>query len=191
MSGDDWVCALVAVGTAAAGQPCVVRSSVASEMCAPGLWCDVVDNGSGTCAEPIVPGGACDDPDDVCRDHLVCLVDETGVGTCGAVTLVDTVGGSCTRQVAPPFRLCDISKGLYCENSACIELGDGSPGSRCALGDAFEGLCGEGLYCGGDDTAPTCAAQLEPGAACDNSRACAYGCDYSSNTCAPQYCQAN
>lgn len=186
-------CASVVAGTGTLGGPCDVESAAVEDRCQEGLFCNE-DSGlsTGTCTAPIPAGEDCDDPDDVCADRLTaCLSDSNGAGKCGTITLVKEAGEACNERGAGQLSMCDPVLMLECVDSICVQLGDGSEGSRCSNSDSFEQMCDDGLYCSETTEPPSCQPRLAVGALCESQAegACEWGCDEASRTCAAGYCQ--
>ncbi len=188
-STDTPVCAPISPGAAQEGEPCSTGSASPGLNCQLGLWCDELpDSSEGTCRAPIPPGGACDDADDVCAEHTVCLQDESGNGLCGSINLVSVEGEACSPADSVANAVCDPLLNLACENSVCVKLGDGSLGSRCSNSDMFETMCDDGLYCARQEEAATCQPVVPAGESCEDSKACEWDCDRDTQTCRAEYC---
>lgn len=80
---------------------------------------------------------------------------------------------------------------LACVDSICVQLGDGSEGSRCSKSDSFEQMCNDGLCCSATTEPSSCLPRLAVGALCEPHAegVCEWGCNKAGRTCAASYCQ--
>jgi hypothetical protein len=154
-------CTLIFTGTVADRGACDLDAECANQRC-------MRDTCPGKCAQTIPPGGPC-------RPHDFCPTDGFYFcGVCPAGTRC-TPGGATLPTCQPPglpriagascFYDDQCQGGLFCVAGQCSTLL--CPGASC---NAADDRCGIDLYCNPTDplksTLGTCAARLDPGAAC-------------------------
>ncbi len=120
--------------------------------CASGLACY-----REVCTAIVPKGGTCDDDHTPCALGTICMpeVEDAATGTCVPQPFTVGAGQACDAPgtYVSSAKFCNIAENLGCIDGTCLELGNGSVGSRCVnLG--LSGECWEGSAC--DAATNTC-----------------------------------